>query len=109
MPILNESSRKTADLGCEHHCCLHFCSDSVKERFILGPQGTQRGSHGNGANYYHKTQGTPSGFTHVFNVPQGRQEFLISQETQGKALSIRLSTRTQAVFGHHGTLVITPE
>ena len=37
--------------------------------------------HGNGANYYYKTQGTPTGFPHVFSVPQGRQEFLISQET----------------------------
>ena len=96
VPLLNESSRKTADLNYEHHCFLHICSDSVKERIILEPQG----SHGNGTNYYHKTQGTPCGFPHVFSVPQGRQEFLISLETQEKALSIPLSTRTRLGWAH---------
>ncbi|XP_078341618.1 uncharacterized protein LOC111109276 isoform X2 [Crassostrea virginica] len=64
---------------------------------ISVPQGAQRGFQGNIDNHYLKTQGTPTGFPRELSVLQERQEFLIPQETNGKAFSIPLSTGTQAV------------
>ena len=69
------------------------------------PQDTQRGFQGNRAHFYHKTHGTPTGFPHGMSVSKGRQEFLIPQETYGKALSIPLSTVTQAVSGHQEGII----
>ena len=69
------------------------------------PQDTQRGFQGNRAHFYHKTHGTPTGFPHGMSVSKGRQEFLIPQETYGKALSIPLSTVTQAVSGHQDGII----
>ena len=54
-------------------------------------QGIQRSSHGKRANYYHKTQDRNS---------------LLIRKPMGKALSIPLPSRTQAVFGHHEDISI---
>ena len=67
---------------------------------ISVPQGTQRGFQGNRAQFDHKTQGTSTGFSHGFSVARGREDFLIPQETHGKALSIPTFTIPQAVSGH---------
>ena len=69
------------------------------------PQDTQRDFQGNRAHFYHKTHGTPTGFPHGMSVSKGRQEFRIPQETYGKALSIPLSTVTQAVSGHQDGII----
>ena len=73
----------------------------IQNKINSFPRGTQRGFQENRTNFYHKTQGKPTGNPREFHVPRGRQDFLIPQETHGKAFSISLSSGTQAVSNYH--------
>ena len=53
----------------------------IQDKINSFPRGTQRGFQGNRTNFYHKTQGKPTGNPREFHVPRRRQDFLIPQET----------------------------